>query len=192
MTVPTNKDLQDAFMEGFCYAEDVGHTTGKKLAEQAAKRYPVEAKAGAGQVHEEPKNIEWVCAQIADCIWGCSWPPLDFTEEEISRIRKGAQYLMTSLRPAPAYALREALERARYVLALFAETSVGTFGVNGVVTSKRDYAQKAVEDADAALRQSDPHVIPPEDDNYEPPEPDMNADGPAERDHRMDEARRMK
>ena len=30
------------------------------------------------------------------------------------------------------------------------------------------------------------------DDNYEPPEPDMNADGPAERDHRMDEARRMK
>ena len=30
MTVPTNKDLQDAFMEGFCYAEDIGHTTGKK------------------------------------------------------------------------------------------------------------------------------------------------------------------
>ena len=23
MTVPTNKDLQDAFMEGFCYAEDI-------------------------------------------------------------------------------------------------------------------------------------------------------------------------
>ena len=67
----------------------------------------VEAKAEAGQVHEEPKNIEWVCAQIADCVWGCSWPPLDLTEEEISRIRKGAQYLMTSLRPAPAYALRE-------------------------------------------------------------------------------------
>ena len=33
MTVPTNKDLQDAFMEGFCYAEDIGHTTGKKLSE---------------------------------------------------------------------------------------------------------------------------------------------------------------
>ena len=63
--------------------------------------------AGAGQVHEEPKNIEWVCAQIADCVWGCSWPPLDLTEEEISRIREGAQYLMTSLRPAPADALRE-------------------------------------------------------------------------------------
>ena len=27
----TNKDLQDAFMEGFCYAEDIGHTTGKKF-----------------------------------------------------------------------------------------------------------------------------------------------------------------
>ena len=68
--------------------------------------------AGAGQVHEEPKNIEWVCAQIADCVWGCSWPPLDLTEEEISRIREGAQYLMTSLRPASAAnteGLREAL-----------------------------------------------------------------------------------
>ena len=29
-------------------------------------------------------------------------------------------------------------------------------------------------------------------DDYEPPEPDFNADGPAEREHRMDEARRMK
>ena len=78
----TNKDLQDAFMEGFCYAEDIGHTTGKKLAAEAERRYP---------------------------------------------------------------AIREWTEEYR--------------------TS---------------------------DDNYEPPEPDMNADGPAERDHRMDEARRMK
>ena len=75
--------------------------------EARAEARPVEAKAEAGQVHEEPKNIEWVCAQIADCVWGCSWPPLDLTEEEISRIREGAQYLMTSLRPAPADALRE-------------------------------------------------------------------------------------
>ena len=34
----TNKDLQDAFMEGFCYAEDIGHTTGKKLAAEAERR----------------------------------------------------------------------------------------------------------------------------------------------------------
>ena len=39
MTVPTNKDLQDAFMEGFCYAEDIGHTTGKKLAAEAERNY---------------------------------------------------------------------------------------------------------------------------------------------------------
>ncbi len=43
MTVPTNKDLQDAFMEGFCYAEDIGHTTGKKLAAEAERRYPATA-----------------------------------------------------------------------------------------------------------------------------------------------------
>ena len=45
MTVPTNKDLQDAFMEGFCYAEDIGHTTGKKLAAEAERRYPATANA---------------------------------------------------------------------------------------------------------------------------------------------------
>lgn len=39
----TNKDLQDAFMEGFCYAEDIGHTTGKKLAAEAERRYPATA-----------------------------------------------------------------------------------------------------------------------------------------------------
>lgn len=155
----TNKDLQDAFMEGFCYAEDVGHTTGKKLAEQAAKRYPVEAKAEAGELNLQ--NI------------------INILDEESADISKSissediANRILQLARPALADALREALERARYVLALFAETSVGTFGVNGVVTSKRDYAQKAVEDADAALRQSDPHAIPPEDDNCEPPEPDL-------------------
>ena len=41
----TNKDLQDAFMEGFCYAEDIGHTTGKKLAAEAERRYPATANA---------------------------------------------------------------------------------------------------------------------------------------------------
>ena len=87
MTVPTNKDLQDAFMEGFCYAEDIGHTTGKKLAAEAERRYPATAPREG-----EPRTEEY-------------------------------------------------------------RTS---------------------------------------DDNYEPPEPDRNADGPAERDHRMDEARRMK
>jgi hypothetical protein len=38
-----------------------------------------------------------------------------------------------------------------------------------------------------------PTVRPAADrDNYEPPDPDMNADGPAERAHRDDQARRMK
>ena len=92
----TNKDLQDAFMEGFCYAEDIGHTTGKKLAAEAERRYPATAP------------------------------------------RKGEPTMLCVL-------LREWTEEYR--------------------TS---------------------------DDNYEPPEPDMNADGPAERAHRQDEARRMK
>ena len=48
MTVPTNKDLQDAFMEGFCYAEDIGHTTGKKLAAEAERRYPATAPREGG------------------------------------------------------------------------------------------------------------------------------------------------
>ena len=43
----TNKDLQDAFMEGFCYAEDIGHTTGKKLAAEAERRYPATAPRSA-------------------------------------------------------------------------------------------------------------------------------------------------
>jgi len=46
----TNKDLQDAFMEGFCYAEDIGHTTGKKLAAEAERRYPATApREGEGE-----------------------------------------------------------------------------------------------------------------------------------------------
>jgi hypothetical protein len=37
---PGNKALQDAFFEGFCYAEDVGHTTTKKVVTEAERRYP--------------------------------------------------------------------------------------------------------------------------------------------------------
>jgi hypothetical protein len=38
----TNKDLQDAFLEGFYYAEDVGKTTMQKLVAEAMRRYPIE------------------------------------------------------------------------------------------------------------------------------------------------------
>jgi hypothetical protein len=48
----SGKDLQDAFMEGFSFAEDIGHTTGKKLAEEAERRYPKNrlTKPGAKEV----------------------------------------------------------------------------------------------------------------------------------------------
>ena len=65
----TNKDLQDAFMEGFCYAEDIGHTTGKKLAAEAERRYPATAPAANNELlddamgllhnHEQDHDPEW-------------------------------------------------------------------------------------------------------------------------------------
>ncbi len=112
------------------------------------RRKPLEAKAGAGQVHEEPKNIEWVCAQIADCVWGCSWPPLDLTEEEISRIREGAQYLMTSLRPAPA-AITEGLREA-----FIAGAWWHLMGCHGALTHEKAHDEAKRRYSDAALRQS--------------------------------------
>jgi hypothetical protein len=58
--VITQKDLQDAFLEGFEYAEDIGHTTTKKLVAEAERRYPA-SEPSAAQAEPGLHWYPWVC-----------------------------------------------------------------------------------------------------------------------------------